>query len=154
LVILSIWVVAALISLALTFTLGFLNKNVRLIHLENQLRSAKHDAFGVQNQLQKINDIEGMVKNRLIFSDLAREIYHLLPSQVYLVAITVSDGNTFSLEGVSLSPVDINQFQKDMVGSKSFSNVNLDYVNKRVTDQGEVDYFKITCTLNSVNGQK
>ena len=43
---------------------------------------------------------------------------------------------------------------KRMVDSQSFSNVSLDYVNKRVTQQGEVDYFKITCTLKSVNGQK
>ena len=118
------------------------------------LRATKHDALSVENQLKRIYDIERMIKNRLIFSDLARDIYRLLPTHVYLVDITISNSNILSLEGMSLNSVEINQFQKDMVNSSSFSNVNLDYVNKRVTQQGEVDYFKITSTLKSVNGQK
>ena len=154
LVLLGIWVTVALISLALTFGMGFLSKNVQLAHLEDQLRDTKRDALKVQNQLQKVYDIEGMIKGRLIFSDLAREIYRLLPTQVYLVSITISEGNTLSLQGVSSNSVEINQFQKDMVNSQNFSNVSLEYVNKRVTQEGEVDYFKITCTLRSVNGPK
>ena len=154
LIILGIWVAAALISLGLALGMGFFRKNIQLAQLEDQLRDTKRDAFKVENQLQKINDIEGMIKDRLIFSDLAREIYRLLPAQLYLVSITISDGNTLSLQGVSSNSVEINQFQKDMVDSPRFSNVNLDYVNKRVTQQGEVDYFKITCTLKSVNWSK
>jgi Tfp pilus assembly PilM family ATPase/Tfp pilus assembly protein PilN len=154
LILLGIWVTMALISVGLALGVGFFRKNVQLSRLEDQIRDNKRHAFGVQKQLQKIYDIEGMIKNRLIFSDLAREIYRLLPAQVYLVNITISDEHTLSLEGVSSNSVEINQFQKDMVDSQSFSNVSLDYVNKRVTQQGEVDYFKITCALNAVNGQK
>jgi Tfp pilus assembly protein PilN len=153
LVILGIWVTAALISLGSAFGMGFFRKNLQLAQLEDQLRVTKRDALKVENQLKKVYDIEGMIKNRLIFSDLVHEIYRLLPSQVYLVSITINDGNTLSLQGMSTNAVDINQFQKDMVNSPSFSNVSLDYVNKRVTQQGEVDYFKITTTLKLVNGQ-
>ncbi len=154
LVFLGFWVVVALISLGLAFGMGYFRKNLQLTHLEDQLDAAKHEAFKVQGQLQRIYDIEAMIKGRLIFSDLAREIYRLLPAQVYLVNITISDRQTLSFEGVSSNSIEINQFQKDMVESPSFSNVSLDYVNKRVTQQGEVDYFKITCTLNPINGQK
>jgi len=154
LVILSIWVIVALVSLGFAFGMGFFRKNVQLAQLEDQLTDAKHDALKVEKQLQKVYDIEDMVKGRLIFSDLAREIRRLLPAETYLVSVTISDGNTLSLQGVSSNSVEINQFQKGMVDSQIFSNVNLDYVNKRVAQQGEVDYFKITCTLKSVNGQK
>ncbi len=154
LVILGIWVTAALITLGLALGMEFFKKNVQLARLEDQLHDTKQEALKVEGQLQKVYDIEGMLKGRLIFSDLAHEIYRLLPAQVYLVSITISDGDTLSLQGASSSPVEINQFQKNMVDSQSFSNVSLDYVNKRVTQQGEVDYFKITCTLKSVNGQK
>jgi Tfp pilus assembly protein PilN len=154
LVILGIWVAAALISIGFALGVGFFKKNVQLAHLEDQLRDTKHNAVMVEDQLKKVHDIEGMIKDRLIFSDLAREIYRLLPTHVYLVNITISNGATLSFEGMSLNSVEINQFQKDMVNSQIFSNVSLDYVNKRVTQQGEVDYFKITCTLKSVNGQK
>ncbi len=154
LIILGIWAAAALISLGLALGVGFFKKNVQLASLEDQLRETKHDALKVENQLQKVQDIEMLIKNRLIFSDLAREIYRLLPYHVYLVNITINNGNTLSLEGMSLNSVEINQFQRDMVLSPTFTNVSLDYVNKRINQQGEVDYFKITCTLRSVNGGK
>jgi len=154
LVISGIWVIVALVSLGIAMGMGYFKKNVQLADLEDQLHTAKHDALMVENQLKKVDDIEGMIKNRLIFSDLAREIYRLLPAQVYLVSITINDGNILSLQGMSTNSVEINQFQKDMVASPSFSNVSLDYVNKRVTQQGEVDYFKITSTLKSVSGKK
>jgi Tfp pilus assembly PilM family ATPase/Tfp pilus assembly protein PilN len=154
LVILGIWITAALISLGLALGMGFFKKNVQLARLEDQLRETKSDAIQVSNQLKKVNDIESMIKDRLIFSDLAHDIDRLLPTQVYLVSITISNGNTLSLQGVSSNSVEINQFQKDMVDSRNFSNVSLDYVNKRVTQQGEVDYFKITCTIKLGNGQK
>jgi Tfp pilus assembly protein PilN len=154
LIITGIWSAAALISLVLALGMSFLKKNFQLAQLESQLRSTKQEALGVENQLQKIHDIEGTIKGRLIFSNLAHEIYRLLPAQIYLASITINDGDTLSLQGVSSNAVEINQFQKDMVSSPSFSNVNLDYVNKRVTQDGEVDYFKITCTLKPGNGTK
>ena len=154
LIVSGIWVTAALISLCLALGLGFLKKNLQLAHLKDQIRITKQNALKVENQMQKVHDIEYMFKNRLIFSDLAHDIYRSLPAQVYLVSISISNGNTLSFQGVSSNPVDINQFQRDMVSSQKFSNVNLDYVNKRVTQQGEVDYFKITCTFKSINGQK
>jgi Tfp pilus assembly protein PilN len=154
LVIAGAWVAAALVSLGLSLGIGFFWKNVQLAHVEKELRDIKHDTSVVDSQLQKVYDIEGMIKNRLVFSDLARDIYSLLPAQVYLVSISISEGNTLSLQGVSSNSVEINQFQKDMVNSQNFIHVNLDYVNKRVTAQGEVDYFKITSTFKPANGQK
>ena len=148
------WFALALIALGMALGMGFFRKHVQLTRLEEQLRDTKRDALNVEGQLQKVDDIEGMVKNRLIFSDLAREINRLLPSQLYLVNITISDEDILSLQGISLSPLLINQFQKAMVESPRFFNVSLDYVNKRVTQQGEVDYFKITSSLRSVNGKK
>jgi len=154
LIILGIWVVAALISLGLALGVGYFKKSVQLAQLDDQLHDAKLEANKVEKKLEKINEIEDLIKHRLIFTDLTNEIYRLLPAQVYLVSITISEGNTLSLQGISTSSVEINQFQQSMVDSHSFSNVNLDYVNKRVTQVGEDDYFKITCSLKSVAGQK
>ena len=153
-IMLCVWLLMALVALGLALGVGYFKKNAQLAKLDDQLRATRHDAMQVENELKKIGDIERMIKGRLIFSDLARDVYRLLPSQIYLVSITISDGNVLSFQGVSSNSVDINQFQKNMVDAPAFSNVNLDYVNKRVTQQGEVDYFKITCTLNSVRGEK
>jgi len=154
LIVLGVWITAALVSLGLALGMGFFRKNFQLARLEDRLRVTKYEVFKVEDQLQRINDIEGVITDRLIFSNLAGEIYRLLPAQISLVSFTISDGNTLSLEGVTSNPVAINQFQRDMVNSKYFSNVSLDYDNKRVTQDGEVDYFKITCILNFVNGIK
>jgi len=151
---LSIWVLAALISIGLALGVGFFKKNVKLAQLEGQLQNTKREAFKVEDKLEKVKRLEAIIKGRLSFNDLSHELARILPSQVYLVSITISDTNTLSLQGVSSNSIQINQFQKDMVSSRSFSNVSLDYVNKRITQQGEVDYFKITCTLKNVTNLK
>jgi len=148
LVILGMWVTAALILLVLALAMGFIWKNVQAAHLENQIRDTKSDAREAAGRLQKVYDIEGMIKSRLVFSDLARDIDQLLPGQIYLVHLTISDGHALSFEGMSPNSVAINQFQKAMLASQGFFNVSLDYVNKRPETQGEVYYFKITCTTS------
>ena len=153
-IILGVWIMAALISLSMVLGVGFFKKNIRLARLKQEYHEAKLEASVVERQWQKIADIEGMFKGRLIFSDLAREIGRLQPAGIALVSITISDSDTLSLQGTSINPGDINQFQKALVDSVRFSNVNLDYVNKRLTQQGEVDYFKITCTIRSVSREK
>jgi Tfp pilus assembly protein PilN len=153
-VILGVWVLAALIGVAMVLCVGFFKKNVRLARLEKEYHEAKLEAAQVERQWQKVSDIEGMLKGRLIFSDLAKEIGRLQPSQIALVSVAISDADTLTLQGMAANPGDINQFQKGMVDSARFSNVNLDYVNKRLTQQGEIDYFKITCTIKSVSRQK
>jgi len=147
----GLWAVVALISLGMALGMGFFRKNLELSKLDTTLGDAKHQAFGVEKEVKKINDIESIIRTRLIFSNLASIVYRLLPPQIYLVNIVISDNNTLSFEGVATNSLSINQFQQDMVHTKSFSNVNLDYVNKRVVQDGEVDYFKITCTFNSAS---
>ena len=61
LVILSIWGIAALISLGLALGMGFFRKNVQLARLEGQLRDTKRNALTVENQLKELYDIEGLI---------------------------------------------------------------------------------------------
>ncbi|MBF0503694.1 MAG: pilus assembly protein PilM [Candidatus Omnitrophica bacterium] len=153
-VVMGIWVLAALLAVGLALGVGFLRKNIRLNRLEDELKITKRQAANIESQLRKVYDVESVLKDRMIFSDFAREIDRLLPSQISLVSIAISNGHTLSLQGVSMNSADINQFQKGMVDSPYFYNVNLDYVNKRVTQQGEVDYFKITCVIKTVKQDK
>ena len=152
LLVLVFWVMAALLALAAVLGQGTIRKNLILAQLDQELDVAKQEAFNVESQWKKIQDIENMIKNRLIFSKLASSIYHLLPSGIYLSNINISSGVSLALQGVASNSSDINQFQKSMVASPYFFNVSLDYVNKRVTSQGELDYFKITATLKNVSG--
>jgi Tfp pilus assembly protein PilN len=129
-------------------------KNFQLSRLKSQLRDTQREARTLEDKLQKVRDIEGMISGRLIFSDLAHDIYHSLPSHFYLVSMSLIHGQGLSVQGISSNSREIDQFQKGMAGSPYFSNVNIDYVNKRVTAQGEVYYFKFTCTFKSSEGQK
>ncbi len=151
LIICGLWLAAALAALGLSLSMGYVKKNIQLAKLKDQLRTTKEAAQKVEERLKKIHDIESMVKNRLVFSDLALEIYRVLPAQVYLVSMALNENNSLSFQGVASNPVDVNQFQKDLANYQKFSNVNLDYVNKRVTQQGEVDYFKITCAFKPMS---
>ncbi len=154
LIILGAWAAAALISLILASGMGFFKKNMQLARLQDELRTTQRESVAVEKQLKEMNEIESAINSRLIFSDLAAAIDRLLPAHAYLVSITVGEANSVSLEGMSFNPAEINEFQNGLVRSKNFSNVTLNYVNKRVTQQGEVNYFKITCTFKPVRGQQ
>lgn len=154
LIIAASWMAAALVGVGLALGVGTFRKHLELLQLQSQVDEVKRNASGVEEQSHKVDAIEALLRSRLIFSNLASDLSRMLPAQSYLVNMSVTEGNVLSMEGVSSNPVEINQFQKDMVDSRLFSHVSLDYVNKRVTQQGEVDYFKITCTYNAPQSQK
>ena len=88
--------------------------------------------------------------------DTVNEIYRLLPDSVALMNLSLSDGYHLTFQGLSNRNSDINDLQRAFVNSDYFDNVNLDYVNKRITQDGEVNYFKISCVIKDqgqANGQ-
>ncbi|MDE2027535.1 MAG: pilus assembly protein PilM [Candidatus Omnitrophica bacterium] len=147
------WLIAAVISMGLVLGSGYLAKKIQLAGLEGRLHAVEKKSFKAEDQLKKMQDIETLVHGRLVFSDLANELYRIMPPQIYLTVMTVSSDNKgLSFEGVSSTPAAVNQFQKNMVASSYFANVALDYVNKRVGQQGEMEYFKISSTLRNAGG--
>ncbi|MBI4310047.1 MAG: pilus assembly protein PilM [Candidatus Omnitrophica bacterium] len=151
-VVLGIWFAAALITSALALGIGLLKKNIQSGQIEKNFKAVKPEADMVERQMRQVRDIEQTFKRRLIFAGLVQEINRLLPPRLSLVSLSISDGNILTFQGISSRPGDINQLQKDMVDSPFFATVNLDYVNKRVTQDGEVNYFKITCAIKPVKG--
>ncbi|MBF0510793.1 MAG: pilus assembly protein PilM [Candidatus Omnitrophica bacterium] len=149
LIVLSIWFTTGLISLGFALGMGYFKKNMELARLEEALAETKHESASVKKQLQKIHDIEDIIKKRLIFSNLVEKITPLLAPEMYLVNISISEKNTLSFQGLTQKSTAINQFQSDLVNTHDFSDVKLEYVNKRMTQQGEIDYFKMTCIINS-----
>jgi len=135
---------ATLLTVTLALNLGAMQRRSYLNGLEKQLKEVKAKVSQSEKKTARVNQLKSAVQNRLVFIDVMDEIYTLLPKGISLVAITISDGHGLSLQGVSFHGEEINRFQKALVDSARFSNVNLDYVNKRTTQEGEVNYFKIT----------
>ena len=141
--------VAAVVALIFAFNLGTMHKSLYLKDLEKQLKEVKAKVSQAQKKTEQVDALKSALYSRFIFIDTMDEIYRLLPPGTSLINLTVSGGRTLSLQGVSFKGEDINLFQNAMVGSPKFNNVNLDYVNKRTTQDGEVNYFKITCQVKA-----
>ena len=146
------WIAAAFILLAVSLSMGIINKNIELGSLKKKFEAAKKDSGVVEEQLRKIREIEDLFKNRRIFAEWIKAIYQILPPQLSLVSMTLSNEKILSLQGIAANATDISKLQEGMINSPLFAKVNLDYVNKRVIPEGEVNYFKITCVIKPEKG--
>ena len=139
--------VFALITVSLALSLGFLKKNSVLKGFDVQVKEAKAKAGKVQAKIKQIESMKTLLKQRVIVIDVIKELYQLLPEDISLSSFTISNQKVMSLQGFTSIGSNVNNLQKAMASSAVFTNVNLEYVNKRVTQQGEVNYFKITCVI-------
>ncbi len=143
----GIWGIAALIMSAAALSVGYVEKNIQIRQLEKKFESSKAAVARAEEQWTQVYESENMFRRRLIFNDVMQQIMKLLPEQVSLTSLAINNGNILSFQGVSPKAGDINKLQKDLVELPFFSNVNLDFVDKRTTQEGESNYFKITCTV-------
>ncbi|MBF0490285.1 MAG: pilus assembly protein PilM [Candidatus Omnitrophica bacterium] len=146
---LGVVAVMALLSIGLCLSLNFIKNNSRLSDLEGRVKEAKKQVALINQKKDQIQRLRAIIEGRVVLADILGEIYNVLPSGVVLTNLSLDQDHHLSLQGYTARSSDINDMQKSFVSSSYFDNVNLDYVNKRVTMEGELNYFKITEHIRS-----
>jgi Tfp pilus assembly protein PilN len=136
-----------LLVVGIALSLDYFKQSTYLKDLQDQVKTTKKDAQAVEKQAQQVTVLKSLINRRIVMADVIDEIYKILPKSISLVNLTLTQDHSLSLQGFSTKGGDINDMQKAFVDSAYFENVNLDYVNKRITQDGEVNYFKITCQI-------
>jgi Tfp pilus assembly PilM family ATPase/Tfp pilus assembly protein PilN len=139
--------VIALASLTFCFSLNFFKQNTRLSYLENTIKEAQKQVSQIKQKKRELNTLKSMVENRIIMADVINEIYQSISPGTVLTSLSLTREHSLSLQGYTTKVGEVNDMQRALVGSVFFDTVNLDYVNKRVTLDGELDYFKMTCHI-------
>jgi len=137
----------ALVSIGFCLSLNLLKQNSYLNQLESKVKQSQKDVAIIKRRISQVNLLKSAVKDRVILIDVISQIYNFLPQSVVLTNLTLNQEHLLSFQGFTNKVGDINEIQKALVNSSYFDNVNLDYVNKRVTLDGELNYFKITSQI-------
>jgi Tfp pilus assembly protein PilN len=114
---------------------------------ESEIRSLKPAVARFEKKLKSLQELRADLGDRVDFSGLTAELYRILPQDISLLGLSISDGRTLSLQGYARNPASVGALQKAMGESGVFVNGTLDYVNKRTVAQEEFNYFRITCQI-------
>ncbi len=126
---------------------NFSKKHLQLDRLKQQWQVTKKDLDSIDKKKAQLEALTTALNQRVIMIEVINEIYRSAPKGISLVNMTLNSRRNLSLQGVTYKAGDINQFQESLVKSPLFASVSLDYVNKRSTQEREIQYFKLTCQI-------
>ena len=137
--------VGALLSIVFASSMGLFERYGALVRWEEEIKDLKPAVERFQLRHRQVDELKDLLANRIIFAQVTALLNKLLPPDMSLLGLSIINGKTLAIQGYTRSSQNINQLQKSMADSSIFANVTLDYVNKRILDQAELNYFKITC---------
>ncbi len=138
---------AGVVALGLALSLPFMQKNTELSRLEQQLRALKPAVARVKAKFQEVHELEVLAAGRMRVPMAVREVTRLVNNDIVLVVFDISEDGLLAMEGYSVAHEAVNAFRDTMGASALFTDVRIEYINKRVVATGEVNYFKITCQM-------
>lgn len=109
----------------------------RIVNVKEQL----HDLELIQ---ERVRGIKAYFQQRIIFPEVMYSILNGFPHSATLTSIELSQNQSIVLQGFAEYESDVQQIQQTMSRSRVLEEVNLDFLNKRRTKQGEQVYFKLT----------
>jgi|GEM_PF-5357965 Tfp pilus assembly protein PilN len=88
------------------------------------VRAVEEDIAKIKSRIEVIERIRG---SRILWADMLDELDSLLPSQVWLTSIVLSEAGKVEVNGMGLSLSEISKLLRGLEGSPHFSNVSLIY---------------------------
>lgn len=148
----GIWLAAALIVGGLIVFMNFYKSHVRLSQADKRLELAMQQAKPIEQKLKVVRAAEQHLAQRALFGEWMNEVFNAFPPGISLTSLELSNGNIIAFEGITSNVNDVSMVQQSLASGGVFTNVRLDYVNKRATQEGEFNYFKITGMIKAAQG--
>jgi len=139
------FVAGCLIVAAFSFNLyqeKIVSKKLEMQH--QQLRPRVEE---VRTKKNRIADIKNYLVSVPSMVDIIHRLYRLTPENVSYRSLSIDENDNLTIQGISEKRVDVNEFQKNLIGSPLFKDVNLKYATQRRVFEGEITDFKITCQI-------
>ncbi len=129
------------------FGLQIYQKRSQLKTLEQKFTESRSKVDAIKRKMEQLDVIQKQFNDRVLMVDVIQELYRLTPRDITYTVIELGEENSLTLQGVASAGVGINVFQKSLVDSLFFENVNLQYATKRKVPEGEITDFKIVCRM-------
>ena len=142
---------AGFLALAGALCLPFFQKNSELYRLEGQWRKLKPVLTRVSGKASQVRELEALAAGRLRVLSAVRELARLVSNNIILAVLDVNEEGVLAMEGYNPAHESVNELRDALGGSALFTDVRIEYINKRVVPDGEVNYFKIVCRIKEMH---
>jgi len=88
------------------------------------VRAVEEDIAKIRSRIEVIEKIRG---SRILWADMLDELDSLLPSQVWLTSVILSEAGKIEINGMGLSLSEISKLLRGLERSPHFSNISLIY---------------------------
>ena len=130
------------------FGLELYQKKLYLEQLKKRINEAAPEVRAAIDKKLIVEVLDKELKSRVFIPDLIDEIYDLTPEMISYRSLFLTGDNVFTAQGFSESGSSVNDLRANMVKSRMFKEVNLQFATRRKLYKAEVIDFKITAVLD------
>jgi len=124
-------------------------KRAYLRDLKNKLEQTAAEVKKAEMKMQLVDFVRDKVQGHILIAEVIHELYQLTPEDIAFRSLNISRQDMIAIQGFSDSSSSVDKFQGQLVKSKMFNNVNLQYATNRKRYRKEYVDFKIVCRLAS-----
>jgi hypothetical protein len=138
---------AGAVSLAGVLSVPWFRQNAQLEQLNGELLRLKPEVARVKEKARQVQSLELLAYGGMRVPVALREIWDLVGKDIVLTVLDFSNAGEISMEGYSPAHEAVNLLYERLGLSPLFGDVRIEYINKRVLESGEVDYFRVSCRM-------
>ncbi len=145
----GICLAVSIVLVILTTQIPLLQMRLQIAHLQDVVDKQQKQVRNVDKLRLDVEAFKGATTGRAVFARIAQVLEKNLGDQIFLNTLGINPQRVLSLEGYGREGVDLDGLQSRLTATGLFSDVNLDYVNKRVTQEGQLVYFRLTMSIKA-----
>lgn len=139
------WIVMTIRISALKGDIRRLEKELaRKQEVVKLVRAIEEDIAKIRSRMELMEKVRG---SRILWTDILDEIDSLLPHQLWLTSVLLSEAGKIEINGRGLTLSAISEFLRGLERSPNFSNVSLVYAKEVSPEEGRALEFRITGDL-------
>ncbi len=149
----AILTVLIIVSLCIFFVNKIYFKSTILNHLKANYSSTHKEAEVLEQLSEKTRIVKDFMNSRLASLDVIKELYNLIPNEMYLNNITIDDKGTIVIQGTSESMSRVFGLVTALENSKMFKEAKTNSTSAKKERGKDVAAFEITFRLESAKDE-
>lgn len=129
-------------------------KSTTLKNIKTEYQAGHEEAEALERIAEKTRLIKDYVSTRLVSLETLNEIYKIIPDEIYLGSIDLTEGGTITIQGVSESMSRVFSFVSALEDSQYFKNVKTKSTTAKKERGKDVAAFEIVFRLESAKGEE
>ncbi len=147
-------VLIAYASLVMVLSVGTFEQSRVLTLTQKRLAAIRPQFDAAKQRMRLLESLDKEWTARLPVMELIDELYRLMPEDMILLQLNVSELGNVTLNGIALSGAAVNLLQNQLVASPLFRGVTLQHAAKRMSAYGEMTDFSISAEIAPRSGER